>query len=84
MKFPASISFSLFQVDGILYFTGIVRDLTETKALEEKIIRAEQLAALGHVVAEITHEIKNPLMMIGGFARQLIQQAQDEKNLKKL
>ena len=83
-KFPASISFSVSQMGDTLYFTGIVRDLTETKALEEKIIRAERLAALGQVVAEITHEIKNPLMMIGGFARQLIQQANDEKSLKKL
>jgi signal transduction histidine kinase len=35
-------------------------------------------------VTEITHEIRNPLMMIGGFARQVIQRAQDEKTLKKL
>jgi len=83
-KFPVSISFSVLQVEGTLYFTGIVRDLTETKALQEKITRAERLAALGQVVAEITHEIKNPLVMIGGFARQLIQQAKDEKSLKKL
>ena len=83
-KFPASISFSVSEVDDTLYFTGIVRDLTETKALEEQIKRAERLAALGQVVAEITHEIKNPLMMIGGFARQLIQQTNDENSLKKL
>ena len=29
--FPASISFSVSKVNGDLYFTGIVRDLTETK-----------------------------------------------------
>jgi signal transduction histidine kinase len=39
---------------------------------------------LGQVVAEITHEIKNPLMMIGGFASQLIQKASDEKSFTKL
>jgi two-component system sensor kinase FixL len=82
--FPANISFSVSKVNGELYFTGIVRDLTETKALQDRIIRSERLAALGHFVTEITHEIRNPLMMIGGFARQLIQRAQDEKTLKKL
>jgi two-component system sensor kinase FixL len=82
--FPASISFSVSEVNGNLYFTGIVRDLTETKALREQILRSERLAALGQVVAEITHEIKNPLMMIGGFARQLIQHARDDKSTKKL
>lgn len=82
--FPADISFSISRVDEALYFTAIVRDLTETKALQERINRSERLAALGQVVAEISHEIKNPLMMIGGFARQLVKESGDEKSLKKL
>jgi len=82
--FPADISFSISRADGMLYFTAIVRDLTETKALQERINRSERLAALGQVVAEISHEIKNPLMMIGGFARQLVKENRDEKSLTKL
>jgi two-component system sensor kinase FixL len=82
--FPANISFSVSEVDGRMYFTGIVSDLTETKALQERIIRSERLAALGQVVAEISHEIKNPLMMVGGFAKQLIKQNRDEKTNRKL
>ena len=82
--FPADISFSISWADGSLYFTAIVRDLTETKALQERINRSERLAALGQVVAEISHEIKNPLMMIGGFARQLVKESADERSLAKL
>jgi PAS domain S-box-containing protein len=82
--FPADISFSVSEVGNKIYFTGIVRDLTETKILQEQIARSERLAALGQFVAEITHEIKNPLMMIGGFARQVIQHTSDNKNLTKL
>lgn len=82
--FPADISFSISREDGAFYFTATVRDLTETKALQDRINRAERLAALGQVVAEISHEIKNPLMMIGGFARQLVKESKDEKILTKL
>lgn len=82
--FPADISFSVSEVNGELYFTAILRDLTETKALQEQAARAERLAALGKVVAEITHEIKNPMMMIGGFARQLLDSASDQKAREKL
>jgi two-component system sensor kinase FixL len=82
--FPASISFSVSQVDGELYFTGIVSDLSETKVLQERILRSERLAALGQFVAEITHEIKNPLMMIGGFAHQLIEKTKDDQTCSKL
>ncbi len=82
--FPADISFSISRADGMLYFTAIVRDLTETKALQERINQSERLAALGRVVAEISHEIKNPLMAIGGFAQQLVKESRDEKSLAKL
>jgi signal transduction histidine kinase len=82
--FPVSISFSVTEVEGAPYFTGLVRDLTETKALQEKISQAERLAVLGQLVAEISHEIKNPLMLIGGFARQVLQATRDEKNREKL
>ena len=57
--FPLSISFSVSEVSGKLYFTGLIRDLTETKALQEQVTRSERLAAVGQLVAEITHEIKN-------------------------
>jgi two-component system sensor kinase FixL len=83
-KFPLSISFSVSKVEGKIYFTGIIRDLTETKALQRQIAQSERLAALGQLVAEITHEIKNPLIMIGGFARQLLRTIQDEKSQSKL
>jgi two-component system sensor kinase FixL len=82
--FPASISFSVTEVNGRLFFTGIVRDMTERRALQEQIMRSEKLAALGQLAAEITHEIKNPLMLIGGFAQQLIRAIDDEKYLQKL
>lgn len=82
--FPASISFSVAELEGKLFFTGIIRDLTETKELQKRIIQSERLAALGQTVAEISHEIKNPLLMIGGFARQLLKRAQNEKDRAKL
>jgi len=82
--FPASISFSVTEVNGRLFFTGIVRDMTEKRALQDKILRSERMAALGQLAAEITHEIKNPLMLIGGFAQQLSRVIDDKKNLKKV
>lgn len=83
-SFPASISFSVAEIDGQLFFTGIVRDLTEHKALESQVLQSERLAALGQALAEITHEIKNPLIMIGGFARQLCGKCRNDKDRAKL
>ncbi|MEW6593459.1 MAG: PAS domain S-box protein [Thermodesulfobacteriota bacterium] len=82
--FPASISFSVAEIGGRLFFTGIVRDLTEHKALQQQVLQTERLAMLGQTLAEISHEIRNPLIMIGGFARQLLGKARDDKDQAKL
>ncbi len=82
--FPAVISFSVAEVEGRHFFTALVRDVTEKRILEEQVSLSHRLAALGQVVAEITHEIKNPLMLIGGFARQLRKTVKDEKGREKL
>jgi signal transduction histidine kinase len=46
-------------------------NLQELLATQEKLIRSERFAAVGEAAAHITHEIKNPLMLMGGFARQV-------------
>jgi signal transduction histidine kinase len=50
---------------------GYFWDLRERKRLEAELLRSERLATLGKMVAHISHEIKNPLVTIGGFAGQL-------------
>jgi len=61
----------LHEGDREVGIVGFFRDLRERKHLEEDLLRSERLASLGQMVAHISHEIKNPLMTIGGFAGQL-------------
>jgi two-component system, LuxR family, sensor kinase FixL len=84
-EFPLSISFSVVEIHGSLYFTAIMRDITEYTAMEERVLQSERLAAVGNTVAHIAHEIKNPLLIIGGFARQLLKVPEfDEEARQKL
>jgi signal transduction histidine kinase len=43
----------------------------ELKMTQEKLIRSERLTAMGHLVQGVAHEIRNPIMTIGGFAERL-------------
>jgi two-component system sensor kinase FixL len=84
-EFPMSISFSVAEIFDNLYFTGIIRDITAYKDMEDRLLQSERLAAVGETVTRITHEIKNPLLIIGGFARQLLRvSGLDAKSQQKL
>ncbi len=45
---------------------AIFQDLTERRQVEERLRRADRLAALGQLAANIAHEIRNPLAAISG------------------
>ena len=45
---------------------------TEKSRLQEQLAENEKLAALGRITANVSHTIKNPLMVIGGFANRLL------------
>lgn len=69
---PIELSASLiFEDDQEVGTVGFFRDLRERRQLQEKVLQAERLAVLGRMSAHISHEIKTPLMLIGGFARQV-------------
>lgn len=56
----------------------ISRDITELRTLRERIIHTERMAALGELAARVAHEIRNPLISIGGFARRLERKLGDD------
>src|SRR6267154_5137740 len=47
------------------------RDVTDLKRLEEQLIQAEKLAAMGQMLAGVAHELNNPLTAIIGVTELL-------------
>ena len=83
-EFPIELSLSLLVMEDGIMFTAIIRDVSEHQQLEKKLLQSERLAAVGQAVAHVAHEIRNPLMIIGGFSNQIRQRLEDEKDLQRL
>lgn len=61
-----------------------VRSTTqELKIAQEKLIRSERLVAMGHLVQGVAHEIRNPVMTIGGFAQRIKREHSENRKLAK-
>jgi two-component system sensor histidine kinase HydH len=43
----------------------------ELRITQQKLIRSERLAAMGNLVQGVAHEIRNPVMTIGGFSQRI-------------
>ncbi|MEE8350166.1 MAG: PAS domain S-box protein [Acidobacteriota bacterium] len=71
--FPMYIGVGETDSEGQKMFTGIVRDLTEVKRLQDRILQTQSLAAIGEMAAVLAHEIKNPLAGIGGAIEILLE-----------
>ena len=56
-----------------------LRDLTAQEELELRVEESERLAALGRIAAGMAHEIRNPLMAVGGLVRRLERQLSAEE-----
>jgi PAS domain S-box-containing protein len=61
------------KIDGVI-ISG--RDVTDLKRLEEQLIQAEKLAAMGQMLAGVAHELNNPLTAILGVT-ELLRERQD-------
>ncbi len=67
---PLEVSATLLNdEDGtFLGYVVLFKDLSEVRSLRKEIARSQRLASVGRLAAGVSHEIRNPLSSIKGFA----------------
>jgi len=76
--FDMELSVSEVTVDDRRFFTGIVRDISERKRTEEKLLQSERLAAIGKAMTGLAHESRNALQRSQANLEMLIRRVQHQ------
>lgn len=77
-----TITASVLKVDetGLVYYQGIIHDITRRKKAEMDLQIAEKLAVTGRISRTLAHEVRNPLTNINLSVEHLEEDIKDENH----
>ena len=65
-------------IENSMFYNRIEDAYSSLSDARERLIHGERLAAIGEMAANLAHELKNPLITIGGFAGRLLKALPEE------
>jgi two-component system sensor kinase FixL len=65
--FPIHLAVSEFDSAGRRMFTGIIRDISDLKHTQQRLVQSARLAAIGQMVTGLAHESRNALQRAQAF-----------------
>jgi len=62
--FPIELRVNVMNFDNETFFTGMINDVSEQKAMRSQLLQAQKLESVGQLAAGIAHEINTPMQYI--------------------
>jgi len=80
--FPMDLSVGEAKQDDATSFVGIIHDLTERKRIEEQLVQAQKMEAVGQLSGGIAHDFNNLLTVIVGNAEVVLDRLRVRDDLR--
>ena len=82
--FVARLAIASWKEEGNYTHVVSISDLSRLKEIEKLLRGSERMIYLGQMLDDISHQIRNPVLAIGGFARRLLKAKKNEPEYVKV
>lgn len=74
-----------FLIENYLNLIEVKKEMKKLEERQDAIVESEKMAAVGRIASHIAHEIRNPLVTMGGYAKRILKHSSDNSpDLKKI
>ncbi len=70
-EIPVEVSSTIIKSHGIWVTNAFVRDISNRKKMESRLVQSEKMASLGQLAAGVAHEINNPIGFVSSNVKTL-------------
>jgi PAS domain S-box-containing protein len=82
IQFPVEVSLSYVRTEEGLFAIAFVTDISQRKKLEEQLMHAQKMEAVGRLAGGVAHDFSNMLTVISGYNQMILDQVSPPNPLR--